>query len=217
MPRTYAAKSTSPRKRVRAQQERATHTRMQLLDAGLMHFSSRGYDAVSVRELESAAGVQRNLLSYHFGDKAGFWKAVADNAFDLMRQEFEAEAERLGVKSDREIVESIVRFYVQFHAGQPELSRLVAQEATQSSWRLEYMIEHHIKRSALEMERRLSEAISLAHDDFVHWYYIMISSSSTIYSFAAECQSLFGVDPCEDKRVKRHADMLVGMLLENDA
>jgi predicted regulator of Ras-like GTPase activity (Roadblock/LC7/MglB family) len=44
----------------------------------------------------------------------------------------------------------------------------------------------------------------------------MISATSTIFSFAAECQDLFDVDPCEDSMVEGHADMLVTMLLGSD-
>ena len=58
------------------------------------------------------------------------------------------------------------------------------------------------------------ETKGLDRQAFIHWYYIMISSTSTIFSFAAECEDLFGVDPCEESMVEKHAEMLVSMLLE---
>ena len=63
------------------------------------------------------------------------------------------------------------------------------------------------------MEKLVQETEDLSREAFVHWYYIMISSTSTIFSFAAECEALFGVDPCKDDMVERHAEMLVSMLL----
>ena len=110
----------------------------------------------------------------------------------------------------------MVRFYVYFHARHPELSRLVTQEATQHSWRTQYMIDHHIRPSVVNIEKLVKETQGLNREAFIHWYYIMISATSTIFSFAAECQDLFGVDPCEESMVEGHADMLVSMLLGAD-
>lgn len=211
-PAANKAKPT-PVKRTRRTQERAELTQAKLIEAGRQMFSSRGFDGVSVRELETAAGVQRNLLAYHFGDKDSFWKAVADDIYGVMKAEFQQRLEVANEISSREILAFIVRFYVYFHARHPELSRLMAQEATQHSWRIQYLIEEHIRPSTIQMEKLVGDARGLNRKEFIHWYYIMISSTSTIFSFAAECQDLFGVDPCEDSMVEAHAEMLVNMLL----
>ena len=63
--------------RRRRPQERAQVTRQKLLNVAIREFSERGFDAVTVRDIETLAGVQRNLLSYHFGSKEGIWKAAA--------------------------------------------------------------------------------------------------------------------------------------------
>jgi hypothetical protein len=60
------------------------------------------------------------------------------------------------------------------------------------------------------------ETRGLDRDAFIHWYYIMISATSTMFSFAAECQELFDVDPCDEAVVERHAQMLVSMMLGDD-
>lgn len=213
MPTAKPAQRDEPLKRSRRTQERTEITRMKLIDAGKKMFSERGFDAVSVRDLEKVAGVKRNLLAYHFDDKDTLWKIVADDIFGLMKTEFD---ERLRISremSSRESLAFVVRFYVQFHARHPELSRLVAQEATQHSWRTQYMIDKHIRSATDAMEKLVKETQGLDREAFIHWYYIMISATSTIFSFAAECQDLFDVDPCEDSMVEGHADMLVAMLL----
>ena len=213
MPTAKPAQRDEPLKRSRRTQERTEITRMKLIDAGKKMFSERGFDAVSVRDLEKVAGVKRNLLAYHFDDKDTLWKIVADDIYGLMKTEFD---ERLRISremSGRESLAFVVRFYVQFHARHPELSRLVAQEATQHSWRTQYMIDKHIRPATEAMEKLVKETQGLDREAFIHWYYIMISATSTIFSFAAECQDLFDVDPCEDSMVEGHADMLVAMLL----
>ena len=216
MPQNKQTKPEIPIKRTRRVQERAEITRAKLIKAGTVMFSERGFDGVSVRDLENAAGVKRNLLAYHFDDKDTLWKKVTNDIYGLMKTEFDQRLLISQEMSGRESLAFVVRFYVYFHARHPELSRLVAQEATQHSWRTQYMIEHHIRPATAAMEKLVNEIQGLDRDAFIHWYYIMMSATSTIFSFAAECQDLFDVDPCEDSMVEGHADMLVTMLLGSD-
>ena len=216
MPQNKQTKPETPVKRTRRVQERAEITRAKLIKAGTVMFSERGFDGVSVRDLENAAGVKRNLLAYHFDDKDTLWKKVTNDIYGLMKTEFDQRLLLSQEMSGRESLAFVVRFYVYFHARHPQLSRLVAQEATQHSWRTQYMIEHHIRPATVAMEKLVKEIQGLDRDAFIHWYYIMISATSTIFSFAAECQDLFGVDPCEDSMVEGHADFLVSMLLGSD-
>ena len=127
----------TPAKRTRRTQERAETTRANLIEAGKLLFSERGFDAVSVRDLENAAGVKRNILAYHFDDKDTLWKASADAIFGVMKAEFEQRLTIMKEISGREALAFIVRFYVYFNARHPELSRLMSQEATQHSWRIQ--------------------------------------------------------------------------------
>ena len=214
MPQEKPSGAVTPAKRIRRTQERAELTRAKLIDAGKLLFSERGFDAVSVRDLETAAGVKRNLLTYHFGDKDTLWKVSADAIVGLMRVEFEKRLAIMKEISGPEALAFIVRFYVYFHAQHPELSRLMSREAIHHSWRTQYLIDTHIRPSTLEMEKLVHETRGLDRKAFIHWYYIMISSTSTIFSFAAECEDLFGVDPCEESMVEAHAEMLVSMLLQ---
>lgn len=216
MPQNKQTKPETSVKRTRRVQERAEITRAKLIKAGTVMFSERGFDGVSVRDLENAAGVKRNLLAYHFDDKDTLWKRVTNDIYGLMKTEFDQRLLISQEMSGRKSLAFVVRFYVYFHARHPELSRLVAQEATQHSWRTQYMIEHHIRPATAAMEKLVNEIQGLDRDAFIHWYYIMISATSTIFSFAAECRDLFDVDPCEDSMVEGHADMLVSMLLGSD-
>ncbi len=67
----------------------AETTVRRLVDAAERLFAERGIDAVSLREINAAAG-QRNstALQYHFGDRAGLLKAV------LAKHRLEIEARR---------------------------------------------------------------------------------------------------------------------------
>jgi AcrR family transcriptional regulator len=51
-------------------------TRRRLLHAALRQFAARGYATTTTRELADAAGVNVASISYHFGDKAGLYRAA---------------------------------------------------------------------------------------------------------------------------------------------
>ena len=50
--------------------------RNRLMAAGLKLFSERGFEKTSVRALAQAAQVNVAAVSYYFGDKAGFYRAL---------------------------------------------------------------------------------------------------------------------------------------------
>ena len=102
-----------PKKRVRRTQERAEITRSKLIEAGKELFSRQGFEGVSAREIETAAGVKRNLLAYHFNDKETLWKAVVDAIYGVMKSEFD---QRLAVLREMSRIAQIVRIFLHFVA-----------------------------------------------------------------------------------------------------
>ena len=147
--------------RIRRIQERTEVARANLITAGVPLFSEQGFDAVSVRDIEVAADANRGMVAYHFGDKVHLWKAVADFTF----QQIDAQRDmRLGMMkdiSDREGLALMIRFYVRFYAEHPELSRLMAQEARQESWRIDYLVENHIRQAVCNLSN-MSEKFSIS-------------------------------------------------------
>jgi len=59
-------------------------TRRALLDSAAALFPVRGFDGVSVEHVADRAGVNKALVSYHFGGKRGLYVAVLESAFSEM-------------------------------------------------------------------------------------------------------------------------------------
>ncbi len=196
----------------RKKQERTEITRAKLMAAATLIFSEQGYEGITVRDIENAADVQRGLLTYHFTDKQSLWRAVADEIFGLMGSEFERRRDIAEELSEQERLAFLVRFHVRFHAKHPEVSRMMAQEAPQDTWRIRYLVDTKIKGAAQTMRELVGISLGIDDKSFVHWYYIMTSASSTIFSFEPECRLLFGVESRQDSVVETHANMLVSML-----
>jgi len=56
-------------------------TREEILKLSVPLFAERGYEAVSMREIAAAVGVQAPALYYHFPDKQSLYMAVMEHAF----------------------------------------------------------------------------------------------------------------------------------------
>jgi AcrR family transcriptional regulator len=168
-------------------QERTEATRAKLLESATSLFSEQGYEGVTVSDIEKSAGVHRGLAAYHYGDKASLWEAVASASFNQMREGFQQRLKLLNEVSPEERLALIVRFYVHFNAKHPEVSALMSQEARQKTWRIQYLIDNHVRPACDSMEALARDILGMNREEFMHWYYIMISASSTLFYFAPEC------------------------------
>ena len=201
------------RTRKRRPQERAEITKRKLIETALKEFSERGFDAVTVRDIEVLAGVQRNLVSYHFGSKDELWKAAAT---DIMTTLDEYRVERMEVVRDLSVRDRIaytLRSYVRFCAQHPELNRLMIQEGKQDSWRMEWMVDQWHRPAMLGLRALVEEGLDLTDDEFVHWYYLFVSSGAMIFSLAPEAKLLFNAEVGEHELIDRHANMMVEFLM----
>lgn len=155
--------------RKRRPQERAETTKRKLIKAALQAFSERGFDAVTVRDIEVAAGVQRNLVSYHFGGKEEMWKAAAAHVITKLDEFTEGRQELVRDLSTSEWLAYTIRSYVRFSAKHPELNRLMIQEGKQDSWRIHWLVDEFL-RPAMERLRLVVESRRKIDDQqFVHY------------------------------------------------
>ncbi|MGI5164706.1 TetR family transcriptional regulator [Spirillospora sp. CA-253888] len=70
---------TAAPRRAPAPQDRRTdagQTRRKLLDAALEEFSAKGLAGARVQDIADRAGVNKQLISYHFGGKQGLYEAI---------------------------------------------------------------------------------------------------------------------------------------------
>lgn len=63
----------------------AERSRQRLLDAGLREFADKGYAGARVQDIADRAGINKQLINYYFGGKAGLYR-------ELLRRWHEREA-----------------------------------------------------------------------------------------------------------------------------
>jgi AcrR family transcriptional regulator len=208
MPET--AKSPTPRR----QQQRARETRGVLLQSAIDAFSTQGFDSISVRQLEEIAGVKRGLVAYHFGDKEKLWRASVERLFTALAEDFMGRVSTLVDVAPAEAARAMVRAFVRYSAAYPAVNRMMMQECTSDSWRVDCIVEQHIRPMLAALYEALPEASALLWGDRdPHRYYLFIGAGAFVFSAEQECQRLFATDPRREVFVERHADMVADLLI----
>ena len=200
--------------RSRRQQQRAVETRSALMNTAISAFSISGYDGVSVRQLEEQAGVKRGLVAYHFSDKEQLWRAAVDRLFEELAVDLLPRVESLADIVPIEAARGFVRTFVRYSAEHPELNRLMMQESVAASWRVNYLVDQHIKPLTEALAGIMPEAAKcLWGDGDPHRYYLLIGAGAFVFTAEQECLRLFGLSPRTREFVERHAENVVSMLL----
>jgi AcrR family transcriptional regulator len=201
-----ASARTAPLLRKRAPQKRAAETRELLLAAATEQFASFGFEGVSVRAIESHAGVQRGLVAYHFDTKEALWRQVVDRLFAQLDVRHQRTAETVRDLSPAERLPAFVATFVRFSAEVPALNRLMVQEGKARSWRMDYLVDTHVRRSVEQARALLGIEIG------PHGYYALIGSAAFVFSMEYECERLFGVNPRTEAFIHAHARMVAGLI-----
>jgi TetR/AcrR family transcriptional regulator len=118
-------------------------SRAAILDAAEQLFADQGYDATSLNQVGTVAGVSRGTPGYFFGSKADLYQAVLDRSFAEVREAVrEGRARALASNESWEtILAGAVSDYFDFLAARPNFVRLIEREALSGS-RLPHGVSH---------------------------------------------------------------------------
>jgi AcrR family transcriptional regulator len=94
-----------------------------ILLSSLALFSSKGYDATSVREICEAAGITKPTLYHFYGSKEGVYRALVEGVLQPFRAEVAAVLAAGG--SVRQRLQGVARAYFHSAGTQPELVRFI--------------------------------------------------------------------------------------------
>lgn len=116
----------------------AERSRAAILDAAETLFAEKGYEATSLNEVGTMAGVSRGTPGYFFGSKADLYRAVLERTFAEVRQAVRAGRERAVAsgQSPEAILAGAVSDYFDFLSARPNFVRLIEREALTGDTRL---------------------------------------------------------------------------------
>ena len=118
----------------------------EILVAALQSFAAHGFDAMSLRSLNSQLGLSHGTISQRFGTKQRLYFAAVDLGFTSLLADIgerrELALSAIDAPDDLADLRATIRAFLGAALHRPELGRLMNQEGLYSTVRLEYIVEH---------------------------------------------------------------------------
>jgi TetR/AcrR family transcriptional regulator len=205
----------APRRRGRPKKGAAPASEDRVLAAALHAFAAHGYHGVSVRDLNRALGVSHNLLHQRFGSKDGVWRAAIDWGFGGLVAELTQVDDTTAAPETR--LRTMVRTFVSFSARNPDLLRVVNNEAGQQSERLEHLLETFVLPVLAAFAPLYGELVESGRFREVAantLYYLITAGGGAMFSQEGMTRRLFGDAPFEPAAIERHAEAVADLIIE---
>lgn len=136
-------------------------TRQVILTRALELFSARGYDAVGVQELVTAAGVTKPTLYHHFGNKEGVLAAlIAEDSGPLLAKLSATAVYRGDLQGN---LLGLASVYLAFGGAQPQVYRLLSTCYLAPPESESYRLAVPVRRRQHEIVEALFEAAARDH------------------------------------------------------
>ncbi len=192
----------------RRRQQRSMDTRERILEAAFGEFADRGFEGASTRSVATKAGVQHPLVTYHFGNKEGLWKAVITTAsFNFSEYFKEQIADGRGEADPVIQLKRLQEAFIRFAAANPHFHWLMSHEGSRESERLTWLVEERV-RSYFDRVAGLIRAAQkqgrYVEGDPYHLQYLFIGAVTRLYMLSAEVKQVTGRSPYSKKFVEEH-------------
>jgi TetR/AcrR family transcriptional regulator len=187
----------------RAEQSRAVDTRRAILDAALVEFAEKGFDAASIRAIALRTRLNHPLITYHFRTKDILWRATAEYAFGQIREAWDrldkSAAELPPLDRLRAEYRTVFKYTVAF----PEFHRFMRQECSTRNPRLTWAANTVVMPLINRLVPQIAALQTSGHLPKIKpiiFHYMMISLTSTLSEFGPE-MSVTGNLEADDPRV----------------
>jgi TetR/AcrR family transcriptional regulator len=155
-----ASRAAADRTEVRRPRDSAA-TRAALLSTAISEFAEKGFAGARVDEIANRAGVNKQLLYHHFGNKDDLYRVALETVYSEIREK--EKALHLGDLSPVEAMRTLVGYSFDYLVEHPEFIRLLndenaqgaphaakSEELTEMHWPLLELLTETLKRGATE-------------------------------------------------------------------
>jgi TetR/AcrR family transcriptional regulator len=200
--------------RTRKAQRQAT--RDAVIDAGIELFSERGFDGTALPAITALCGVPVPLIIYHFKDKDRLWRACVDEVYHRLEEQFEKHSGKVTVATGYPFFRAHIRAHIRALAACPAYMRILFQEGTRRTTRLEWLVQTHqrsfTQRIVALIERAQAEGY-LPEMNVIHAKFVLSGALSFPIVLAPEYRLIDDVDPQSDGFIERHVDLCMQLLM----
>lgn len=203
-------------KAARKQQQRSLKTKQKLLDAAIEAFSENGFKGTSTRDIANRAGVHHPLITYHFKNKEELWRAAADRIFSKFNASMGQALQEVINECPRTRMAMMIRTYVRYAASQPALHKVMVQEASQQSSRLDWLIDTYLRPLFEVTVKNLKElqdaGIAPKGNPAILFNMIRVTAGGLI-ALGHELKGTSGIDLDAPGTIDELADMIIEVFL----
>jgi TetR/AcrR family transcriptional regulator len=191
--------------------------RSRILAAALQIFAISGFEGSSLRQIAQHAGVQHQLVVYHFRTKDALWREVVSSIFEESWRErgLSYWAEQVRVQGAANALREMLWAFAVFTAKRPELHRLLSFEGQADSERLDWLIETYIRphyEISTAAIRAAQKAGMASRGDPGRLHYAVIGVITTGLVFSKEYGRMTGLDPFSPTEVEKTVELACGLL-----
>ena len=143
-------------------------TRQRVFDVATELFAEHGFKRVTVRQIAAAARANVAAVNYHFGDKAGLYSAVVDNAIRIMQETGRQAREAGEGLPPREQLHAFIRVFLTRITGSghvPWIHRLMMRETDDPTEMLTRIVREVIEPRSQYLISIVGALTGLAPDD----------------------------------------------------
>ena len=178
-----------------------------ILDAALVSFGSRGYEATSLDALAEGLGVRKQSILYWFPSKEALLEALIDRSAGELAEALEGALARAGGGWDR--VEAVVRSVFRLAARRPELLGLVREVGRlgpPAATRFTLALEPLVERASSFLQAEMDAGHMRRHEPRL----LLLAIYSTVVGMITEVEVLraLGEDPTARSLVRRRQELL---------
>ena len=203
----------------RRQQQRSIVTQQKLLDAAVEAFSENGFKGTSTRDIAERAGVHHPLITYHFKNKDLLWRAAANHIFKDFVRSLAQSLEQHKDMSPKERMAKMIFAYVKYARSQPALHKVMVQEASSPSPRLDWLIEKHLKPlfdATFGMLEELQKLGVAPPGNPAILFNMIRLSSGGLLALGNELKASSGIDVDSPDTLNAIAEMIIKVFLPGD-
>jgi AcrR family transcriptional regulator len=208
--------SPVPEKAPRKQQQRSVRTKQKLLDAALEAFSENGFKGTSTRDIAERAGVHHPLITYHFKNKDELWRSAAKYVFrDFLAGLTEAQEQHAN-DCPKARFAAMIRIYVHYAATHPALHKIILQESSYPSKRLDWLVENFLQplsEVASGYVAELQEQGVAPEGNPALLYNMIRVSSGGLIALALELKGTTGIDLTTNEDLDQLAELIIRVFL----
>jgi TetR/AcrR family transcriptional regulator len=178
-----------------------------ILDAALVSFGSRGYEATSLDALADSLGMRKQSILYWFSSKDALLEALIDRSAAELAGALEEALARAGTGWAR--IEAVVRSVFRLAARRPELLGLVREVGRlgpPAATRLMLALDPLVARASVFLQAEMDAGTMRRHEPRL----LLLAIYSTVIGMITEVEVLraLGEEPSARSLVRRRQEIL---------